>query len=317
MAKNLAISKMNMFQQYLGRVKKNIHFIIAMSPLGELFRTRLRKFPSLVNCCTLDWFSEWPEEALMGVALGALTETDLELKDFTHGCVEMMKFMHQSVEKKSIQFLNELRRRNYVTPTSYLELLNMYKSILVGKRTEIMFAKNRLVKGLEVLAQAAIEVEKLEIMLVEKQPELEATKKDVEITKKQLGSEVAAADEERKLVAADEAEATQQEAEANALMDEAQTELGKAKPLLEEAVRVLNSLKVDDFYVLSSINNPTPTVVLGMELSCVMMQLKPKKNLPKKAPNDTTGYFDCAKSNLLNEPKKFMQRMIEFDKNNI
>lgn len=47
---------MNMFGQYLIRVKANIHCIIAMSPLGDIFRSRLLKFPSLVNCCTIDWF---------------------------------------------------------------------------------------------------------------------------------------------------------------------------------------------------------------------------------------------------------------------
>ena len=52
------------------RVKKNMHIILAMSPLGEVFRTRLRMFPSLINCCTIDWFTEWPEEALMGVGRG-------------------------------------------------------------------------------------------------------------------------------------------------------------------------------------------------------------------------------------------------------
>jgi dynein heavy chain len=85
---------MNMFSCYLGRVKKNIHLVIAMSPLGELFRTRLRKFPSLVNCCTIDWFTEWPEEALLGVARGALTENELDLGDDLDGCIEMMKEMH-------------------------------------------------------------------------------------------------------------------------------------------------------------------------------------------------------------------------------
>lgn len=31
-------------------------------------------FPSLVNCCTLDWFTEWPEEALIGVGRGQLSD---------------------------------------------------------------------------------------------------------------------------------------------------------------------------------------------------------------------------------------------------
>jgi len=68
---------MNMFSAYLSRVKANIHCVLAMSPLGEIFRTRLRKFPSLVNCCTIDWFTNWPEEALLDVARGALQDSDL------------------------------------------------------------------------------------------------------------------------------------------------------------------------------------------------------------------------------------------------
>jgi len=34
-----------------------------MSPIGDAFRTRLRQFPSLVNCCTIDWFTAWPQDA--------------------------------------------------------------------------------------------------------------------------------------------------------------------------------------------------------------------------------------------------------------
>ena len=44
------------------------------SPIGEVFRSRLRQFPSLVNCCTIDWFSEWPEEALYSVAKSYISE---------------------------------------------------------------------------------------------------------------------------------------------------------------------------------------------------------------------------------------------------
>jgi len=68
--KGMQVTIMNMFQAYLGQVKRNIHMIIAMSPMGEIFRSRLRMFPSLVNNCTIDWFSEWPEEALLGVGKG-------------------------------------------------------------------------------------------------------------------------------------------------------------------------------------------------------------------------------------------------------
>jgi dynein heavy chain len=80
-------------------------------------------FPSLVNCCTLDWFSEWPEEALIGVGKGAITDTDedLGINDNVDQMVSMFKNIHKSVEKISIRFLSELRRPTYVTPTSFLE----------------------------------------------------------------------------------------------------------------------------------------------------------------------------------------------------
>lgn len=46
----------------------------------------------------------------------------------------MFKNVHKSVEKISAKFLLELRRYNYVTPTSYLELLSMFRIILMEKR---------------------------------------------------------------------------------------------------------------------------------------------------------------------------------------
>ena len=39
--------------------------MLAFSHIGEDFKRRLRMFPALVNCCTIDWFSNWPEEALL------------------------------------------------------------------------------------------------------------------------------------------------------------------------------------------------------------------------------------------------------------
>lgn len=37
-------------------------------------RHRCRMFPSLVNCCTIDWFTKWPNDALLSVADNSLIE---------------------------------------------------------------------------------------------------------------------------------------------------------------------------------------------------------------------------------------------------
>jgi dynein heavy chain, axonemal len=54
---------------FQNRMRQNMHFIICMSPIGENFRNRLRMFPSLINCCQMSWFNEWPKEALLSVSL--------------------------------------------------------------------------------------------------------------------------------------------------------------------------------------------------------------------------------------------------------
>lgn len=56
----------------------------------------------------------------------------------------MVKHIHQSVAKESLEFLSALRRYNYVTPTSYLEVLSTYRNVLTMKRLEVGTLKNRL-----------------------------------------------------------------------------------------------------------------------------------------------------------------------------
>ena len=64
----------------LQRILYLLIYFLPYSPIGEIFRARLRQFPSLVNCCTIDWFSAWPEEALRSVASTFLGEIP-ELED--------------------------------------------------------------------------------------------------------------------------------------------------------------------------------------------------------------------------------------------
>jgi dynein heavy chain len=54
-----------------------MHLVLCLSPIGDDFRRRLRMFPSLVNCTTIDWFHVWPNDALHSVAENFLKNVDL------------------------------------------------------------------------------------------------------------------------------------------------------------------------------------------------------------------------------------------------
>ena len=51
--------------------------VLCFSPVGTTLRIRARKFPAIVTCTSIDWFHEWPEEALFSVSSRFLSEVDL------------------------------------------------------------------------------------------------------------------------------------------------------------------------------------------------------------------------------------------------
>lgn len=54
--------------------------ILCFSPVGSTLRVRARRFPAVVNCTAIDWFHEWPEDALVSVSSRFLEETgDIEV----------------------------------------------------------------------------------------------------------------------------------------------------------------------------------------------------------------------------------------------
>ena len=72
--------------------------------------------------------------------------------------VKMCGHFHETVRQTSTRYLAETKRHNYVTPTSYLALILTFKSLLTGKRDEILNLKTRYEMGLGKLEFASNQV---------------------------------------------------------------------------------------------------------------------------------------------------------------
>jgi len=57
-------------------VRRQLKVVLCFSPVGNTLRIRSRKFPAITNCTAIDWFHEWPEEALFSVSRRFLEETE-------------------------------------------------------------------------------------------------------------------------------------------------------------------------------------------------------------------------------------------------
>ncbi|CAB1336129.1 unnamed protein product [Coregonus sp. 'balchen'] len=217
--KSVEFSPLALFAYFVTRCRENLHIIVAFSPIGEAFRNRLRQFPSLINCCTIDWFQPWPEEALERVAnkfLESLEMSEHERQEVMPIC----KTFHTSAIQLSHKFLSELGRHNYVTPTSYLELIAAFRQLLTQKRDMVMKAKKRYTNGLDKLAFAESQVSEMKKELVDLQPKLEQAKIDNTKMMKVLEVESVQVEAKSKVVRVDEEAATLKANEAQALKNE-------------------------------------------------------------------------------------------------
>uniref|UniRef100_A0A452QQ37 Uncharacterized protein n=1 Tax=Ursus americanus TaxID=9643 RepID=A0A452QQ37_URSAM len=285
-------TKANLMAAYTRRVRSNIHVVLCMSPIGEVFRARLRQFPSLVNCCTIDWFNEWPAEALESVATMFLNEIpDLAATAEIQVCV----YIHQSVAQKCVEYLAELARHNYVTPKSYLELLNIF-SILIGqKKQELKTAKNRMKSGLDKVGQSGAFW-----ALPAFGPQVDT----------------AIAQETRNSVQAEEIKANEKARKAQAIADDAQKDLDEALPALDAALASLRNLNKNDVTEVRAMQRPPPGVKLVIEAMCIMKGIKPKKVPGERPGSKVDDYWEPGKG-LLQDPGRFLDSLFKFDKDNI
>mmetsp|Transcript_17277 Transcript_17277/g.12264 ORF Transcript_17277/g.12264 Transcript_17277/m.12264 type:complete len:155 (+) Transcript_17277:4922-5386(+) len=61
-------SRDQIYAYFVQKCRENLHIVLAFSPVGNEFRARCLQFPSIINCCTMDWYNAWPERALYSVA---------------------------------------------------------------------------------------------------------------------------------------------------------------------------------------------------------------------------------------------------------
>jgi dynein heavy chain len=310
-------TKANLFSAYTKRVRSNIHIVICMSPIGEVFRSRLRQFPSLVNCCTIDWFSEWPDEALHSVAKSFMGEiTEIDDSAILDGLVQSCVALHQSVAAKSQQFLAELSRHNYVTPTSYLELLGTFSKLLRLKINEVSTQRNRTKTGLDKLLSTSEEVAKLQLELEEMQPLLEQAQIETDQTMEQIQKDTVVAEETKTVVQKEEKEANVKAEETQAIADDAQRDLDEALPALDAALASLKSLNKNDVVEVRALQRPPNGVRLVIEAVCIMKEIKPKKVAGEKMGTKVDDYWEPGKA-LLQDPAKFLEGLFKYDKDNI
>lgn len=79
-----------------------------------------------MDCCTLDWFASWPEDALISVANQLLENLNLP-QDIQEPMKILAKDVHLHCLEQAQTFDEQFKRKIYNTPKSFLDFLKLYE----------------------------------------------------------------------------------------------------------------------------------------------------------------------------------------------
>jgi len=295
------LSKDSVYQVFIACVQANLHLVLSMSPVGEAFRRRCRMFPSLINCTTIDWYLPWPRQALLDVADRFLSTVEgldeAAKKSISKLCCDV----HMSVEAKSNKFWDELRRKFYVSPKSYLDLIEMYLKLLGEKRGELKEKRDRFKNGLDKMVEVGHVIEQSKKDLDDLAPVLVEKSKATDELLVVVSKDKASAAEVEIVVSREAAEVEVQAKEVKAVQADAQKDLDEALPALDAAMSALNSLSKGDITEVKSFAKPPEKVQMTMEAVCILLGHKADWDSAKKL----LGMSD------------FMEQLVKYDKDNI
>lgn len=300
---------------FLDRAKANMYIAICLSPNGDDFRNRLRQYPALINCCTIDWLREWPEAALLEVARKYLQACDVSARmkeDVkTEGYIgedqlrtliaKSFASIHQSVIQESQTLFTALGRHNYVTPTSYIELVSRFQSELANCRDENSRESNKLRVGLDKIDDTRKKVEEMSEKLKINQVELVEFERQCDEFMVQIQEQKSGADEQKAQVFEQSKKVAVEEKECQIQADSAQSDLAKAMPALDAAAQALNALNKKDLSEVKSYATPPPVVKKVMEAVMILLGRPPTWVEAKKQLGDSN----------------FLDHLKAFDKNHI
>eukprot|EP00946_MAST-07B_sp_MAST-7B-sp1_P001405 g1405.t1 len=306
---------------FFSRVRANLHMALAFSPVGDDFRLRAMKFPAIINSTVIDYFQPWPEEALLGVATQFLAEEELGDKRIHKGIAAFMPFAFKNVNAMAEHFLEKEKRYVYTTPKSFLECVSLYISLLARKRAESEQGIERLESGVHKLKITAEAVAQIESELVVQLEGAEVAKAEADAIAETVAKEKANVAEETAGAEEEEAKCAEIQVRVEKQKEQANIELMKAEPAINDAMAALNTLNKKDLGMAKTMNTApkgvdtvfaaVATLLAGARREGPIDLVSENIVVDKKGRVKDTSWAACKKQLLGNIPM-FLQALMEY-----
>ena len=180
------------YDLFVENTKANLHIVFCTSPVGENLRIRMRKFPALINCCILDWFMPWPLKALESCCKKSFNTLQYE-DEIKTKLVKLVCEAHSEVEILRDDFMDELGRKVYITPKTFLDMNNLLMTLLQTKKSEnqkkieiLEDGTKKIKKTQQDIVRLEDEIRKIEPEIADKEKYLEGYVKKIKVQKEEV-----------------------------------------------------------------------------------------------------------------------------------
>ncbi|KAL0238939.1 hypothetical protein PCE1_004630 [Barthelona sp. PCE] len=311
-------TRLEKWQSFVDHCKRRLHVVLCFSPLNSNFKDWLRQYPSLVNCCTIDWFNNWPKDALVSVSQFLLKDKCLDNPDILKllGDVEVVANalvdVHLHMKKDIVRFNAQSGFDMYVTPSTFLTAINNFVKVLDAKFEETNGKIKRFQGGYEVLESTATEIASMKVKLENLKPKLAEMAKEIAILIEELTVKQSEAEATRQEVSVEQQKVQGDVDAADQLKAECERDLSEAQPLVDAALAELQRLKPGDIVELRSLAHPPAGVRLVMEAVCKIFGRQADR-IPNSKDRDWWG----AARAMMASAMDFFRQVLEFDRTNI
>lgn len=241
----------DLFIRFTKQVQRNLHIVFTMNPANPDFANRQSTSPALFNRCVIDWFGDWPHDALIQVASEFTHPLELLPEGFTltggdderrSSLASTVVAIHESVSEQNERLMKSGKKHNYLTPRDFLDFIRHFICLIEEKRSENVETTKHLNVGLAKLKETEQQVAELQQSLGLKEVELVEKNQQAE-EKMQLMVEQQAIAEERKK----DAESLAVDLDQKSILisnrkKEVEEDLREVEPLLREAEAAVSNI---------------------------------------------------------------------------
>jgi dynein heavy chain len=251
-----------------------IHVLICTNP-GEKFGVLQRRFPALLDHCTIYCLLPLSPNALLGAGTTMLARSGVRCEP----AIRSLLALHMTAVHSAVIFAGQASEKQsgrtiHVTPQLFEQFISSYALLLSERDAEIDDMSERVCRCLDRVAASAQNVARMQAEALEEAARLADANASTSTVLQQLEESALRSASEADAVASIEASCAAEAARIKVKVKGAQDDLVAASPHLSRAELAVNSIGSDDVRELKTLQKPNDIIKLVFDCIALLRMEK-------------------------------------------